>query len=262
MDHEMKVFGRHALSVMGGSGDTRLIWNTRDSDECRAAQRTFEDLTGKGFRAYTVGTRGETDRPITTFDPEAEKIILTPPMSGGAGVLTTLEQAREALRTLTDPSEDYYYSDWSECTCGHVYKAATGGKTFAAPLAHGMDWDKAEPLFAAIVRANDLPMNKRPVDYRLGVRLAVAVSEATYDRAMEDHNVPNATHEYDDAYRQEAIKLLQATVAMLEAEQEQARLDVLAQARGVVEAVDMSEVPTVHATAEDYAEAYAEAMVR
>jgi phage terminase large subunit-like protein len=74
------------MRVMGRSGDTRIIWNPRDVDEVAAAKRTFDDLVGgKGFLAFRVNKEsGNKGTQIREFDPQAEKLIIAPPMAGGA----------------------------------------------------------------------------------------------------------------------------------------------------------------------------------
>jgi hypothetical protein len=76
------------LRVMGQKGDTRIIWNPRDPDEVAAAKRQFDDLVGeKRFLAFNVTPGGGKGAQITEFDPQAEKLLITPPMAGGAGVV-------------------------------------------------------------------------------------------------------------------------------------------------------------------------------
>ncbi len=71
------------ISVMDRKGDTKLIWDPDNEVETASAKRTFDDLHGKGFLAYTVEKGGKKGSVIRDFDPDAEKIILAPPMAGG-----------------------------------------------------------------------------------------------------------------------------------------------------------------------------------
>ena len=64
-------------------GDTKLVWDANNRDERDNAKRTFDDLRGKGYLAFTVKGNGEKGEMITAFDPYAEKLIMTPPMRGG-----------------------------------------------------------------------------------------------------------------------------------------------------------------------------------
>lgn len=72
------------LSMMDHAGDTKIIWDADNADEVAAARRTFDDLRKKGFAAYSVeGKDGEKNEVVREFDPEAERIIMAPPMVGG-----------------------------------------------------------------------------------------------------------------------------------------------------------------------------------
>jgi hypothetical protein len=72
------------MAIMDRSGDTKLIWDPDNADEVANAKRTFDDLLKKGFMAFKVeGRKGDKGEQIKTFDPKAEKLILTPAMAGG-----------------------------------------------------------------------------------------------------------------------------------------------------------------------------------
>ena len=72
------------LSVMGRRGDTKIIWDPGNEDEVANARRTFDDLVGrKRFLAFRVAARGSKGEQIREFDPDAEKLIIAPPMAGG-----------------------------------------------------------------------------------------------------------------------------------------------------------------------------------
>lgn len=72
------------LAVMDRTGDTKVVWDPDNEVEVANAKRTFDDLRKKGFLAYTVNERDASKGThITEFDPEAGKIILSPPIIGG-----------------------------------------------------------------------------------------------------------------------------------------------------------------------------------
>ena len=73
----------HEMSVLGHRGDSKLVWSRDNQDEVDNARRTFEDMRKKGFSAFSVGRLGKAGDRINEFDPDAEKIILTPPLRGG-----------------------------------------------------------------------------------------------------------------------------------------------------------------------------------
>jgi hypothetical protein len=72
------------MRILSEKGDLRVTWNARDADEVAAARSQFEELRNRGFMAYAVvpgeGGRGE---QVREFDPNAQKLILAPPMAGG-----------------------------------------------------------------------------------------------------------------------------------------------------------------------------------
>ena len=73
------------MEIMGQEGDTKIIWDKSNPDEVENARRTFNELVGqKKFIAYRVeGKKGEKGEIIREFDPDAERLILSPPMVGG-----------------------------------------------------------------------------------------------------------------------------------------------------------------------------------
>lgn len=73
----------HQMRIMGGRGDTRLIWDPKNKDEVKSAQRTFDELAGKGYRAYGVTEEGKKGELIEKFDKNLTKIIMARPMAGG-----------------------------------------------------------------------------------------------------------------------------------------------------------------------------------
>ena len=74
---------KRELAIMNGSGDTKIIWDSDNEDEVENAKETFNKLTKKGYAAFSVSKKGDKDEIIKKFDPNAEKIILVPPMAGG-----------------------------------------------------------------------------------------------------------------------------------------------------------------------------------
>lgn len=71
------------LRVMDRTGDTKTIWDKDNATEVEVARETFAKLKKKGYLAYRVKKDGEKGEVIKEFDPDAEKIILAPPMAGG-----------------------------------------------------------------------------------------------------------------------------------------------------------------------------------
>lgn len=75
--------GKGMMHILDKTGDTKVIWDSKNADEVDAAEAQFDSLRSKGFIAYKVNKKGDKGEVITTFDPTAEKIILSPPIVGG-----------------------------------------------------------------------------------------------------------------------------------------------------------------------------------
>jgi len=76
--------GQSVMAVMDRTGDTKLIWSRDNTDEVTNARRTYDDLTKKGYVAFSVkGKDGVQGEKLHAFDPNAERIILVPPMVAG-----------------------------------------------------------------------------------------------------------------------------------------------------------------------------------
>lgn len=71
------------MRTMGTSGDTKVIWDSEQEDEVENARSTFDNLRKKGYAAFAVGVKGAKAEQIHKFDPEAEKLIMVPPVAGG-----------------------------------------------------------------------------------------------------------------------------------------------------------------------------------
>jgi hypothetical protein len=71
------------LVILDHTGDTKIVWDSSKADEVDSARQTFDRLRKKGYAAYSVKRNGDKGEVIREFDPQAEKIILAPPMVGG-----------------------------------------------------------------------------------------------------------------------------------------------------------------------------------
>jgi hypothetical protein len=72
------------MSVLNRKGDSKILWSFDNADEVANAKRSFEDMTKKGFSAFRVKRDGSSSVRMDEFDPEAEKVVLVPPVVGGA----------------------------------------------------------------------------------------------------------------------------------------------------------------------------------
>jgi hypothetical protein len=76
--------GQRVMAVMDKTGDTKIIWSKDNADEIDNAKATFDRLTKKGHVAFSVkGKDGQKGEKLHAFDPDAERIIFTPPMVAG-----------------------------------------------------------------------------------------------------------------------------------------------------------------------------------
>ena len=71
------------MAVMNESGDLKTCWDRTKPEEIDAARAQFDSLKQKGYMAYKVNAKGYRGEVISAFDPEAQNIILAPPMQGG-----------------------------------------------------------------------------------------------------------------------------------------------------------------------------------
>lgn len=71
------------LRVMGREGDTRMTWDRGNADEVESVRAMFNDLRRRGHLAYSVEEGGGRGEVVREFDPNAQKVILAPPMAGG-----------------------------------------------------------------------------------------------------------------------------------------------------------------------------------
>lgn len=75
--------GSSVLCVLDATGDTKSLWNKHNAEEVEAAKATFDALRKKGYAAFRVNKDGSKAEAMHTFDPEAEAVILVPPVVGG-----------------------------------------------------------------------------------------------------------------------------------------------------------------------------------
>jgi hypothetical protein len=72
------------MAEINSSGDFKTIWDRTKPDEVELARNAFRAAKTKGFMAYKVeGKEGKRGEVLHDFDPDAERIILAPPMRGG-----------------------------------------------------------------------------------------------------------------------------------------------------------------------------------
>lgn len=74
---------QNEMEVLDTTGHTKTTWDSENSDEIAAARGQFDVLTKRGYKAFRVKRDGSEGEPMKSFDPDAEKMILVPPVQGG-----------------------------------------------------------------------------------------------------------------------------------------------------------------------------------
>lgn len=64
-------------------GDKKEMWDRHNEDEIACAKQTFDKLRKKGYLAWKVKKDGSKAEQMKEFDPDAESMILSPPVQGG-----------------------------------------------------------------------------------------------------------------------------------------------------------------------------------
>lgn len=73
-----------AISLLDHTGDTRLMWDSRNPDEVAEARAMFERLSSRGHLIYKAeGKDGRRGEQIREFDPTVERIIAMKAPVGG-----------------------------------------------------------------------------------------------------------------------------------------------------------------------------------
>ena len=74
---------KHCMKILSESGDDRIVWDSDNGLEAKEAKAKFEELMKKGYKAYSVDSRGNKNRRIEEFDVEAEEVLMVPPTAKG-----------------------------------------------------------------------------------------------------------------------------------------------------------------------------------
>ncbi len=80
---ELRIIGNSPTVIAGEvvEGETRLTWNKVNVKEVDRAEKMFKECTEKGWLA--IGEIGGKKMQIFSFNPDLEKIVLTPLALGG-----------------------------------------------------------------------------------------------------------------------------------------------------------------------------------
>jgi hypothetical protein len=74
---------RHETIKLDHTGHTSVTWDPAVEVEVEAAESTFDDMIGKGYRAFNMTGSGGQGSRMDTFDPKASKVMFVPQLRGG-----------------------------------------------------------------------------------------------------------------------------------------------------------------------------------
>jgi hypothetical protein len=71
------------LRQLNRKGDMKLSWSSDNEQEVAAAKKIFDDKIKEGWAAFAERRLGGKGDKVKTFDSDAERIVLVPPIAGG-----------------------------------------------------------------------------------------------------------------------------------------------------------------------------------
>jgi hypothetical protein len=74
--------GIHEMIIPDHTGHTSVTWDPSKPEEVEVAESTFDDFTGKGYRAFRMDGDRQGAR-MDHFDAKAEKVMFVPQLRGG-----------------------------------------------------------------------------------------------------------------------------------------------------------------------------------
>jgi len=83
------------MRILDESGDSRVIWDSRDPKQVADAATLFEEYLKKGWRAYAVDQHGVQGKRIRRFNAATEEIFFDESELG-----TSLKEFVSAFRTI------------------------------------------------------------------------------------------------------------------------------------------------------------------
>ena len=71
------------FKVLDPNGHTRTAWDTSSPEEVESAQRIYNDLIKRGYRAFRMDAGAGEGVPKSAFDPKDKETLLVPPIRAG-----------------------------------------------------------------------------------------------------------------------------------------------------------------------------------
>lgn len=73
----------HEARALTETGDLKIIWDPDNKEEVKAAKRQFNDFLKKKYVAYAGKRDGSKGKILKSFDPDVQRMILSPGIVGG-----------------------------------------------------------------------------------------------------------------------------------------------------------------------------------
>lgn len=73
----------HSIHITNNTGDFEVAWHRDNRDEVKAAKAAFNQAVKDKMLIYRTDRHGNKAERITTWDPDAEKIVATRQFVGG-----------------------------------------------------------------------------------------------------------------------------------------------------------------------------------
>lgn len=146
---------------------------------------------------------------------------------------SVLEVLRRAEARLAGNRAIWRFDNWNSCTCGHIYAAATGRRGGRDEVKASSPTGKYGEVIQQTARALGWQPHVGPcgnLDH-LAEDAAIFVSDYTAKGCNDCSVIP----------RSRGLEVVREAIAKIEAMEEQARLDVLAQTARIVEDAQVDE---------------------
>lgn len=135
--------------------------------------------------------------------------------------MTTLDTLKQARASVLNQEWNFGY--WNQCTCGHIYGSAVNGGKLESDEYVITD-DMNHPIFMEVAIA----LGYTPTAYRTA---AGWISDYT-------SMIANKRDHGGNVMREDAVKVIDRAIEALEAQYEKNRLDILAEAKEIVDGVE------------------------
>lgn len=145
-----------------------------------------------------------------------------------------LEVLYAARARLENKRTKFDFGNWTTCTCGHIYAAATGGRARSEDRVAATEDERYGAVIQTVARALGWKGEQEGAWANTPASWAACyVSNYTFFDT-------DCVAGYSKVERREALRVVNEAIARIEAIQEKARLDVLAQARAIEDNADVN----------------------